>query len=67
MSLTTGLNSNKSKALESRLYLIFAAIGRWCIQFSEAIADARMHQARFEVELYLKRYKHYQSCPRCAL
>ena len=58
MSLTIGLNSNKSKALKSRLYRIFAAIGRCCIQFSEAIADARMHQARFEAELYLNRYKH---------
>ena len=58
MSLTIGLNSNKSKALERRSYRMFAAIGRWCIQFSEAIADARMHQAMLEAELYLNRYKH---------
>ena len=58
MSLATNRNSNKSKAPESRSYRMFAAIGRWCIQFSEAIADARMHHAMLEVELYLNRYKH---------
>ena len=58
MSLVTNRNSNKAKALESRAYRMFAAIGRWCIQFSEAIADARMHQAMLEVEPYLNRYKH---------
>jgi len=55
MSVATYLSSNKSKASESRLHKIRTAFGRRCIN---AIAEARMHRAMIEAELYLKRYKH---------
>jgi len=58
MSVATYLSSNKSKAFESRLHKILTAFGRRCINAIEAIAEARMHRAMIEAELYLKRYKH---------
>jgi hypothetical protein len=58
MSIATNLSSNKSRAFESRLQRLLAAIGHRCIALFEAIAEARMHRAMIEAELYLKRYKH---------
>ena len=58
MSLTTYLSSNKSKASESRLGMLLAVLGRQCIDILEAVAEARMHRAMIEAELYLKRYRH---------
>ena len=58
MSLTTYLSSHKSKAFESRLHRMLAAVGRRCIDVIEAIAEARTHRAMIEAELYLRRYKH---------
>jgi hypothetical protein len=45
-------------AFESRLGRMLAAFGHRCIDVFEAIAEARMHRAMIEAELYLKRYKH---------
>ena len=58
MSLTTYLSSNKSKAFESRLHKMLAAVGRRCIDVIEAIAEARMQRAMIEAEMYCNRYKH---------
>ena len=58
MSLATYLSSNKSKAFESRLHGILAAVARRCIDVFEAIAEARMQRAMIEAEMYLNRYKH---------
>jgi hypothetical protein len=58
MSLVAYLSSNKSKAFESRLRGVLVALGRRCADVFEAIAEARMHRAMIEAELYLKRYKH---------
>ena len=58
MSVAAYLSSNKSNAFDSRLGRVFAAFGRRCIDVFEAIAEARMHRAMIEAELYLKRYKH---------
>jgi hypothetical protein len=54
----TYLSSNKSKASESRLGKLLAVLGRQCIDILEAVAEARMHRAMIEAELYLKRYRH---------
>jgi hypothetical protein len=56
--VATYSSSNKSNALESRLSRVLAAIGHRCIHVFEAIAEARMHRAMIEAELYLKRCKH---------
>jgi hypothetical protein len=58
MSLSSYLSSNKSKAIESRLRSVLAMLGRRCVNVVEAVAEARMHRAMIEAELYLKRYKH---------
>jgi hypothetical protein len=58
MSLANCPSLNKSKAFEGRLYRMPAAIGRRSLALFEAIAEARMHSAMIEAELYLKRYKH---------
>ena len=58
MSAATYLGSNKSKASDSRLSRVLATFGRRCFELFEAIAEARMHRAMIEAELYLKRYKH---------
>jgi len=58
MSVAAYLSSNKSNAFDSRLGRVFVAFGRRCIDVFEAIAEARMHRAMIEAELYLKRYKH---------
>lgn len=57
MLLATYLSSNKSKAVESRLRRMLATVGHRCVDVIEAIAEARMHRAMIEAELYLKRYK----------
>src|SRR5262249_20386488 len=48
MSLATYLSSNKSKAFESRLHGILAAVGRRCIDVFEAIAEARVQRGMIE-------------------
>ena len=58
MSLANCQSLNKSKAFEGRLHRMLAAIGHQSIALFEAIAEARMHRAMIEAELYLKRYKH---------
>jgi hypothetical protein len=58
MSVAIYLRSNKSKAFDNRLGRMLAMFGRRCIDVFEAIAEARMHRAMIEAELYLKRYNH---------
>jgi hypothetical protein len=58
MSLAAYLSLNKSKASESWLGRMLTALGRRCFDIIEAIAEARMHGAMIEAELYLKRYRH---------
>jgi hypothetical protein len=58
MSLAAYLSSNKSRASESRLGKLLAVLSRQCIDVLEAVAEARMHRAMIEAELYLKRYSH---------
>src|SRR5262249_12811730 len=58
MSLAAYLSLNKSKTSESRLRKMLTALGGRCVDIVEAIAEARMHRAILEGELYLKRYKH---------
>jgi hypothetical protein len=58
MSLANCLSLNKPKAFEGRLHRMFVAIGRRSMALFEAIAEARMHRAMIEAELYRKRYKH---------
>jgi hypothetical protein len=58
MSLATYLSSNKSKVSESRVVKALTALGGRCISIMEAVAEARMHRAMIEAELYLKRCKH---------
>jgi hypothetical protein len=58
MSVAAYPSSNKSNVSESRLGRVLEAFGRRCIDVFEAIAEARMHRAMIEAELYLKRYKH---------
>ena len=58
MSVATYLNWSESKAFTGRLHTMLAAIGRRCFDLIEAIAEARLHRAMIEAELYRKRYKH---------
>jgi len=58
MSLATYLSSNKSRVSESRLGKALTALGRRCVDIMGAIAEARMHRAMIEAELYLKRCRH---------
>ena len=58
MSLATYLSSSESKAFAGRLHKMLAAIGRRCFDVIEAIAEARLHRAMIEADLYRKRYKH---------
>ena len=58
MLLATYLSWNKSKAVEGRLRRVFATFGHRCVDVIEAIAEAHMHRAMIEAELYLRRYKH---------
>lgn len=58
MSLATYLSSNKSRVSESHLGKALATLGRRCIDIIEAVAEARMHRAMIEAELYLNRCRH---------
>jgi len=58
MSLADYLSSHKSKASENRLGKMLTALGCRCISLMEAVAEARIHRAMIEAELYRKRYSH---------
>ena len=44
--------------IASRLRKMFAAAGRLCVNIFDAIAEARVHKAMIEAELYRNRYMH---------
>jgi hypothetical protein len=54
MSLVT--SARPIVALRLRDFLVSA--GRWLARVFDAIADARMHRAMIEAQLYLNRCKH---------
>ena len=70
MSLVTHLNSGTRKADVSTrrkptaktfvggLRSALAAFGRYLVRVFDAIAEARVHRAMIEAELYRKRYLH---------
>jgi len=58
MSVVTYFRSGKPKPSEGRLRKLLTNFGHRCADIIEAVAEARLHRAMIEAELYLKRCKH---------
>jgi hypothetical protein len=61
MSVATYLRSGKPRPFESRLRKLLTTFGCRCGDIIEAVAEARLHRAMIEAELYLKRCKKHSS------